>query len=228
MSKHKTLGVLVEKRTDQPPTYSAGVVWGAMPFLVGVAEGPTPEAAVAALEGSVRRLGYVPTVVVFDTLQAAQAEGRRRLAAEDLLRSLDFAASRLPELLAGDDATLDAGDREILGGLNRAVAAAHAVTNSAYDREKLEARAQIRDGRIVCPNDDCEPDHPGPIFTATADALTTAYLAPTGDLTTWKDVYVSEEAYREVQCGSCGAALGDLTPEDCRILHRHPEQEQTP
>ena len=226
MTTQRTLGVLVRKVDDEPATYSAGVVWGAMPFLVGVEEGPTPGAAVATVDGAIRRLGYDPTVVVFDSLEAAQAEGRRRLAAEDLMRSLDFAASRLPELLAGQRGTLDDRDRELLGGLNLAVAAACDVANSAYDREKLEARVPIRDGRIVCPNADCDPDHPGLCFTATADALATAHLSPTGALQTWKDVSVSDEGYREVRCGACGEDLGDLTLEDLQTLDDPPKKEE--
>ncbi len=227
MSKHKTLGVLVEKRADQPPTYSAGVVWGAMPFLAGVEEGPTTEAAVAALEGAVRRIGYDPTVVVFATLEAAQAEGRRRLVAEDLLHHLDIARRRLPELLAGEGADPDERDREVLDNLNSAVRAVRAVADSAYDREKLEARVPIRDGRIVCSNPECDPDFSGLYFTATADGLATATLSPTGSvLQTWKNVSISDEGYREVRCGSCGADLGDLTLEDLQALDEHPKKEE--
>ena len=227
MSRTKTLGVLVERVPGDPPTFSAGVVWGAAPFLSGVEQGATPEAAVAALKGSLRRLYHEPAVVVFDTMEAAQAEGRRRLAAEDLLQHLDLAAARLPGLLAGGGGDADERDRGALDGLDRAVRAVRAVADGAYDDgEKLEARPPIKDGRIVCPR--CGPDYPDAYFTATADALTTAYLSPTGGLTAWKDVYVSEETYRELQCGSCGASLGDLIPEDIRILHRHLEEDAAP
>lgn len=227
MKGPKTLGVLVEKVPGDPPTCSAGVVWGAMPFLIGVEEGATPEAAVAALEESVRSLGYEPTVLVFDTLEDAQAEDRRRLAAKDILRSLRFAASKLPELLAGEGAEPDDRDCEVLDGLERAHGAARAVANSVYDREKREARPPIRDGRIVCPNEDCDPDYPGLYFTATADASATAYLSPTGGvLRTWKDVVVSDEGYREVRCGACGAELGALTLEDLQALENRPREEE--
>ena len=226
MSKRRTFGLLVQKRSDQPPTFSAGVVWGAMPFLTGVEEGPTPEAAVAALEGAVRRLGYDPTVLVFDTLEAAQAEGRRRIGAEDVLHHLHLAAGRLPELLAGEGDAADERDRQVLEGLDRAIRAIRAVAESAYDEEKLEARVPIRDGRIVCPNADCDPSDPDIYFTATADALTTAHLSPTGDLRTWKDVSVSDEGYREVRCGACGTDLGDLTLEDLHALGDHPKKEE--
>lgn len=99
------------------------------------------------------------------------------------------------------------------------------MAGGAYDREKPETRPPIEDGRIVCPR--CGPGHPEAYFTATADALTTAYLSPTAWLTTWKDVYVSEEGYRELHCGSCGVSLGDLIPENVRSLREHPEEEET-
>lgn len=222
MPKPKTLGVLVEKIREHPPTFSAGVVWGAMPFLTGLEEGATPEAAVAALEGAVRRLGYDPTVVVFDTLQDAQAEGRRRLAAEDLSRSLDHARTRLPEVLAGEDAEPDDRDREAIDDLDRAIRAVRAVATGVYDEEKCDARPPIRDGTTFCPA--CGPDYPDAYFTATADALTTVHLSPTGAIRTWKDVSVSDEGYREVRCGSCGALLGDLTPEALQALETHPRR----
>lgn len=224
MPKPKTLGVLVERTGDDPPTFSAGVVWGAMPFLTGLEEGATPEAAVAALAGSVRRLGYEPTVVVFDTLEAAQAEGRRRVAAEDLLRSPLFARAKLRELLAGEDREPDGRDHRVLDELDGVLRAVRAVANSAYDRQKQEARPPIRDGRIFCPA--CGPDYPDTYFTATADGLATAYLSPTGKLQTWDDVYISDESYREIRCGACGANLGDLTLEDLRALAKHRREEE--
>lgn len=226
MSKPKTLGVLVEKVPGVPAAYRAGIVWGAMPFLVGVEEGPTPEAAVAALKGALRRLGYDPTVIVFHTLEAAQAEGRRRLAAENLSRWFEHIRAALPEVLAGEDADPDERDRRVLDDLNSAARAVQAVAASTYDRGKRENTPPIRDGRIVCPNEDCDPDPSGLYFTAAADALATAHLSPTGDLRTWKDVSLSDEGYREVRCGVCGTDLGDLTLEDLQALGDQPKKEE--
>ncbi|QIN81080.1 hypothetical protein GBA65_21830 (plasmid) [Rubrobacter marinus] len=144
MSKPKTLGVLVHKIHGDPPNFSAGVVWGAMPFLMGVEQGATPEAAVAALEASFRRLGYEPAVVLFDKLEDAQAEGRRMLAAEDLVRHLELARAKLPEVLAGEEGTPDARDGEVLDHLDRTFGAVRSVANGAYDREKREAEPTIR------------------------------------------------------------------------------------
>ena len=87
-----------------------------------------------------------------------------------------------------------------------------------------DAGPATRDGRMSCPS--CGPDLPDAYFKATADALVTAYLSPAGTLRTWKDVYVAEESYRELQCGSCGRWLGDLTFEDLRALDPDPEIEE--
>ena len=144
MSRTKTLGVLVERVPGDPPTFSAGVVWGAAPFLSGVEQGATPEAAVAALKGSLRRLYHEPAVVVFDTMEAAQAEGRRRLAAEDLVRYLELARAKLPEVLAGETGDPDARDREVLDGLDRTLVAVRSVASGGYDQERRDAEAAIR------------------------------------------------------------------------------------
>ncbi len=223
MGKTRTLGVVVEKISDDPPAFRAGAVWGAIPWVAGVEEGATPEQAVAALEARMRYLGREAVAVVFDTLEEAQTEGRRRLAAEDLLRSLEPARARLSEVLAGEDAEPDDRDRRALAELDGAIRAVADVAAGSYDTQKQAASPHIRDRSLVCPK--CGPDYPDAYFTATADALATAYLSPTGDLTTWKDVYVSEEAYREVQCGSCGAPLGDLTPEDLHTLDPGSEED---
>ena len=91
---------------------------------------------------------------------------------------------------------------------------------------ELEAppAAPTRDGRIFCPS--CGPDAPDAYFKATADALVTAYLSPAGTIQTWKDTYVAEESYRELQCGSCDRLLGDLTFEDLQALAPDPEIEE--
>lgn len=145
MSRPKTLGGLVERVPGDPHTFSAGVVWGGMPFLTGVERGATPEAAVRALEGGLRRLGYEPTVAVFDNLEDAQAEGRRRLAAEDLVRHLELARAKLPEVLAGEAGDTDARDREVLDGLDRTLVAVRSVADGGYDHEKREAEAAVRE-----------------------------------------------------------------------------------
>ena len=82
----------------------------------------------------------------------------------------------------------------------------------------------VRDGRIICPS--CSPDAPDACFEATADALVTVYLSPVGTLRSWKDIYIAEEGYRELQCGSCGRWLGDLTFEDLQELGTDPETEE--
>ncbi len=137
--------MLVERVACEPPTFTAGVVWGGLPFLTRVERGPTPEAAVAALEGGFRRLGYEPTVVVFDNLEDAQAEGRRRLAAEDLMRHLELARAKLPEVLAGEEGDPDVRDREVLADLDRALGAVRSVANGDYDHEKREAEPIVRE-----------------------------------------------------------------------------------
>lgn len=55
-----------------------------------------------------------------------------------------------------------------------------------------------------------------------ADAVVSAYLSPTGALQTWKAAAVSGEGYEAVQCGSCGAVLGNLTFEDLQALDPNP------
>ena len=84
--------------------------------------------------------------------------------------------------------------------------------------------APVRDGRIICPSRG--PDLPDSYFEATADALVTVYLSPVGTLQSWKDIYIAEEGYRELQCGSCGRWLGDLTFEDLQALGPGPKIEE--
>lgn len=223
-AKKKVLGVMVKPEpaaagagAGQSPSvgggdeecYRAWPVWGLLPWISSPAA-LTPDEAVHALEERLKDLGYEPEIVVFDTLEAAQAEGRRRLAAEDLLRGLEHARMRLPEILAGEGGEPDAHDQEALRSLDEAARAVRAVAAGLYDGEKTEILEEppIKDGRLVCP--ECGPDYPEAYFTATADALVTAYLSPGGRLTAWNAPYVSEEEYRELECGSCGTFLGDL------------------
>jgi len=224
MKTPKTLGVVIDRIRDDPPVYRVGVVWGTIPWVAGVEEGVTPDAAVAALERRMRRLGYEPSVVVFETLEEAQAEGRRRLAVEDLSRDLDRARAKLPEILAGEGGEPDARDQQTMAGLDRAARAAMEVSEGCYDAAKAEGLPPIQDGRIFCPK--CGPDYPEAYFTATANAVVNAvvnaYLSPTGALQTWKSVAVSDEGYGAVQCGSCGAVLGNLTFEDLQALDPNP------
>lgn len=219
-AKKRVVGVTVKPEpadTGQETTpegarrYRAWPVWGLLPWITSAAAAPTPDEAVHAFEERLRDLGYDPEIVVFDTLEAAQAEGRRRLAAEDLLRTLEHARARLPEVLAGEGGEPDARDQEALRSLGEAARAVRAVTEGLYDGERPGALEDppIRDGRLVCPG--CGPDYPEAYFTATAAALVTAYLSPGGRLTDWKNPYVSDEEYRELRCGSCGRSLGDLT-----------------
>ena len=91
-------------------------------------------------------------------------------------------------------------------------------------RSEEAPAAPTHDGRIICPS--CGPDVPDAYFKATADALVTAYLSPAGTLQTWRDTYVAEEGYTELQCVSCGIALGDLTFEDLQALDPDPEIEE--
>lgn len=156
MKTPKTLGVVVDRIGDDPPVYRAGVVWGAIPWVTGVEEGATPEAAVAALERRMRWLGYETSIVVFETLEEAQTEGRRRLAAEDLFGTLELARAKLPEVLAGEGGEPDARDQETMVGLDDAARAAKAVSAGRYDAAKAEDLPPIQDGRIFCPR--CGPD----------------------------------------------------------------------
>ncbi len=220
----RTIGVVVERIREDPPAFRAGVVWGAIPWVAGVEQGETPEQAVAALEERMRHLGREAVAVVFDTVEDAQREGRRRLAAEDLLRTLAPARERLSEVLAVEGAAPDDRDREAFADLNRAILAVRAVADGTYDDGKRDDTPPIRDGRIVCPNEGC--DRPGAYFTATADALATVHLSPTGDLRTWKNAAVSDEGYREVRCGLCGRLLGDLVLEDLQALGDRPKKEE--
>ncbi len=65
MKTPKTLGIVIDRIRDAPPVYRVGVVWGTIPWVAGVEEGVTPDAAVAALERRMRRLGYETSIVTF-------------------------------------------------------------------------------------------------------------------------------------------------------------------
>lgn len=134
MTRSRTLGVVIEQTREVPPAFRAGVVWGAIPWVAGFRESATWEEAVEALGQRMQSYGYDPVrMIVFESIEAAQVEGRRRLAAGDLLRSLGDSRARLPEILSGEETELDAADQEHLAALDRLIHAVRAVSNGSYD-----------------------------------------------------------------------------------------------
>ncbi|MGF1473158.1 MAG: hypothetical protein ACFB50_15650 [Rubrobacteraceae bacterium] len=134
MSRSRTLGVVVEQTREVPPAFRAGVVWGAIPWITGFQESASWEEAVEALGQRMQSYGYDPVkMIVFESVEAAQAEGRRREAAGDLLRSLEHSRTRLPEILAGEETEPDAADREHLAALDALIQALQEVSNGSYD-----------------------------------------------------------------------------------------------
>ena len=132
----RTLGVVVEKTREVPPAFRAGVVWGAIPWLAGLHEATTWEEAVEALGQRMQSYGYDPVrMILFDSVEEAQAEGRRRLAASDLLRPLEDARAKLPEVLAGEGHDADAHDRQVLTALDNVIRAVRLVSSSSYDKD---------------------------------------------------------------------------------------------
>ena len=96
------------------------MVWGAIPWVAGFKEASTPEEAVMALRDRMESYGYDPVrIVAFDSVEDAQAEGRRRLAATDLLRPLEDTRAKLPDLLAGEGKAPGADRRGVSGGARR-------------------------------------------------------------------------------------------------------------
>lgn len=189
-------------------TYTAGVVSGALSYVAAGCAGPTREEALSAVAARLTELGYDAEISAHDSSQAAQNEVRRRQAAEDLLRCLAPPyASRLAELLPHRPDAIEA-----LGILTDALSAA------AQGRTNPVEPPPIADGRLVCPG--CGNERPGYGFEATADALMTVSFDARGETTDTSGVEkrIDPRGYRDVSCRWCGAAFGDLSPDDVYSL----------
>lgn len=179
--------VVVVSDPDPYGTFTAGPVSGALSFVIGQARGATREEAVGAVKAGLARLGYHAEPAVYDDIEAAQAEVRRRRIAADLFAEISPTRGRLADVLPGRPDLLEALD---------AVAGALSAASSG---EPLE-EPPIEDGRLVCP--DCSNERKEYGFEATADALVTVTFDESGQATDVAGVekQIDPRGHREVAC----------------------------
>lgn len=197
--------VVVVSGPNPSGTFTAGPVSGVLPLVAGQTRGATREEALDALKAGLARLGYHAEPAVYDDIEAAQAEVRRRRIARELLAEISPIRGRLADVLPERPDLLEALD---------AVAGALSAASSGEPREE----PPIEDGRLVCPN--CSNERKEYGFEATADALVTVTFDESGQATDVAGVekQIDPRGYREVACRWCGAGLPNLSPDDVYSL----------
>ncbi len=204
--------VTVLEGPDPSSLYSAGVLSYPLSLVAGSQKAPTREGALEALKARLAELGRPAELSVFDSLEAAREEVRRRSAAGELRAAIAPAyRARVAALVPDRPDLIEALDAldYVLGGVARG-------------RHNPEP-APVKDGKIVChacgaygTPEGRRAAYAGYGFRATADALVTVDMTDKGETQNISDpeVQIDPRGFRELVCRWCESDLPDLPAED--------------